>query len=123
MSTKGRIYLQMTHRSNLVSRFGESGRQQRRRTIQPRLGRTTDALFPPPLGASEEENLLIQLKELQLKSEGMSASMEGQKRDIKALHDSLSSFAENLETRIDILAGALGSLGNLNDEELSNDYP
>ena len=49
--------------------------------------------------------------------------MEGQKRDIKALHDSLSSFPVNLETRIDILAGALGSLGNLNDEELSNDYP
>ena len=77
--------------------------------------------FPP--GAFEEEKLLIQLKELQLKSERMSASMEEKKRDIKALYDSFSFFSENLEARIDFLAGALGSLGNLDDEESSNDYP
>ena len=49
--------------------------------------------------------------------------MEEQKRDFKALYDSFSFFSENLEARIDFLAGALGSLGNLDDEESSNDYP
>ena len=76
--------------------------------------------FPP--GASEEEKLLIQLEELQLKSERMSDSMKEQKRDIKALYDSFSFFAKNLEARIDFLAGVFGSLGNLNDEESSDDY-
>ena len=76
--------------------------------------------FPP--GASEEAKLLIQLEELQLKSERMSASMKEQKRYIKALYDSFSFFAKNLEARIDFLAGVFGSLGNLNDEESSDDY-
>ena len=89
----------------------------------PATARQDDKRPDFPLGASEEEKLLIQLKDLQLKSERMSTSLEEQKRDIKALHDSFSFFNENLETRIDFLAGAFGSLGNPNDEELSDDYP
>ena len=77
--------------------------------------------FPP--GASEEEKLFIQIKELQLKSEGMSISIEKQKKDIKALYDSFSFLNENLEARIDFLARTFGSLGNLDNEGSSDDYP
>jgi len=48
--------------------------------------------------------------------------MKELKRYIKALYDSFSFFAKNLEARIDFLAGVFGSLGNLNDEESSDDY-
>jgi len=75
-----------------------------------------------PQGASKEEKLLIQLEELQLKSERMSDSMKEQKRDIKALYDSFSFFAENLEASIDFQARVFGSLGNQNDEESLDDY-
>ena len=48
--------------------------------------------------------------------------MKEQKRYIKALYDSFSFFAKNLEARIDFLAGVFGSLGNQNDEESLDDY-
>ena len=72
---------------------------------------------------SEEEKLLIEIKELQLKNDNMSTSLEKQKKDFKALDEAFSFFSENFEARITFLAGAIGKFDDLDDGGSSDNHP